>query len=329
MRERLGFDARLLTPLVVRKMTVIAAETRSYKRAVIALREADVFTSTNTVERVVLDVGAELTQRRDAPKSPLPLANRPENVPKLAVVECDGGRIRTREPDHGPGVTLSGKGWNETKNACLIRADHKTFDEDPKPDPPACFLDHKHVAKIAETEALSVAAPIPKDDPPSEEDKADELVPPADWAPKRQVRTVLSSMASSKIFGRQMKREAQQRRFFEADAKAFLGDGLPWNWSIWKQNFPEFTPILDFIHVLSYLFLAAKAVHQESRCLGPILRLDDRMLAGRSKSSVGGIGRLAGALGTSSRGCEFHGPTRDHHDDAALSDQQSRPHEVR
>jgi hypothetical protein len=59
-----------------------------------------------------------------------------------------------------------------------------------------------------------------------------------------------------------MKREAKQRRFFEAKAKAFLGDGLPWNWSIWKQNFPEFTPILDFIHVLSYLFLAAKAVHE-------------------------------------------------------------------
>jgi hypothetical protein len=85
MRERLGFDARLLTPWVVRKMTVIAAETRSYKRAVIALKEADVFTSTKTVEQVVLDVGAELTHRRDAPQSPLPLANRPENVPQLAV----------------------------------------------------------------------------------------------------------------------------------------------------------------------------------------------------------------------------------------------------
>ncbi len=84
-----------------------------------------------------------------------------------------------------------------------------------------------------------------------------------DWKPKRQVRTVLSSMASSKIFGRQMKREAKERRFFEAKAQAFLGDGLPWNWSIWQQNFPEFTPILDFIHVLSYLFLAAKAVHEE------------------------------------------------------------------
>ena len=47
-------------------------------------------------------------------------------------------------------------------------------------------------------------------------------------------------------------------------ARAFLGDGLPWNWSIWKEHFPTFTPILDFIHVLSYLFLAAKAVHQKA-----------------------------------------------------------------
>ena len=41
-----------------------------------------------------------------------------------------------------------------------------------------------------------------------------------------------------------------------------MGDGLPWNWSIWKVHFRNFTAILDFIHVLSYLFVAAKAVHQ-------------------------------------------------------------------
>ena len=72
---------------------------------------------------------------------------------------------------------------------------------------------------------------------------------------------MLASIAQSKVFGKQMEREAKRRRFFEANAKAFLGDGLPWNWSIWKKHFPDFTPILDFIHVLSYLFLAAKAVH--------------------------------------------------------------------
>lgn len=266
MREPLGFDARELTPGVVRKIVKLAAETRSHKRAVIALLEADVCTSAKTVERVVLDVGGELAQRRDAKKSSRPLARRPENLPALAVVECDGGRIRTRQPGNGPGVTLEGKGWNETKNACLIRADHKTFEDDPKPDPPACFLDPKHVAKIAETEALSVAAPVPEDEAVPEKEEPEEVLVPADhWKPKRQVRTVLSSMASSKIFGRQMKQEAKQRRFFEANAKAFLGDGLPWNWSIWKQNFPEFVPILDFIHVLSYLFVAAKAVQEHAQ----------------------------------------------------------------
>ena len=46
--------------------------------------------------------------------------------------------------------------------------------------------------------------------------------------------------------------------------RSFLGDGLPWNWSIQKAHFKDFTPILDFIHVLSYLFVAAKAIHSAS-----------------------------------------------------------------
>jgi hypothetical protein len=186
----------------------------------------------------------------------------------LAVVECDGGRARTREPGHGRGVHLSGEGWRETKNACLVRASRRTFANDPRPEPPACFSDPKHAAKIAETEAFSVAAPraaAPSDetlggasDVPLVEKGRD------DWRPKRLVRTVVSSMKSSRDFGRQRAKEAKQRRFFEATAKVFLGDGLPWNWTIWKEHFRDFTPVLDFIHPLSYLFLAAKTVHPSS-----------------------------------------------------------------
>jgi hypothetical protein len=156
---------------------------------------------------------------------------------------------------------LEGQGWREDKNACLIRAARKAFDNDPQPEPPPCFLDAEHVAKIAETEALSLAAPIPKDG--LDDDKPVEA-PAEDWRPKRLVRSVLSSMAESQEFGRQMQREAKRRRFYEATARAFLGDGLPWNWSIWKQCFRTFTPILDFIHVLSYLFVVAKAVHGQA-----------------------------------------------------------------
>jgi hypothetical protein len=246
-------------------MTIAAAETRSFKRAAIVVKEVGGQpVSFNTIQRVVHDVGQELAARRDAdPKTDNALAMRPESPPVLAVVECDGGRIRTREPGHGRGVHLQGEGWRETKNACLIRATRTVFDHDPQPEPPDCFSDPKHVAKIAETQALSVASVLAARDDTRELEPPDSaaLVPPADWRPRRLVRTVLASLADSKAFGQQMAREAKRRRFYEAPAKAFLGDGLPWNWSIHKQHFSDFTAILDFIHPLSYLFLAARAVH--------------------------------------------------------------------
>lgn len=247
-------------------MTRTAAETRSFARAALVMDEAvGIPVSAKTIERVIHDVGGELAQRRDTdPRSDQALAPRCESPPQLAVVECDGGRIRTREPGHGPGVRRTGEGgWREDKNACLIRALRTVSAEDPQPEPPESFRDPKHVAKIAETEALSVAALVPKDPTAGDVDD-DPPVPaaaPTAWQPKRLVRTVLSSLAESKTFGGQMAREAKRRRFEDAPAKAFLGDGLPWNWSIWKKHFAEFTPILDFIHVLSYLFVAAKAVH--------------------------------------------------------------------
>lgn len=245
-----------------------AAETRSFERARRVMSDvAGQPVSAKTIERVVGDVGGELAHRRDLdPRSDDALAQRPESPPELAVAECDGGRIRTREPGHGPGVHRTGEGWRETKNACLIRAARAVFEDDPQPEPPACFCDPKHVAKIAETEALSVAAPRPAQAPEVtvKERSKEPLLMPADWRPKRLVRTVLSSLANSKEFGKQMAREAKRRRFHHAQARAFLGDGLPWNWSIWKQHFRDFEPILDFIHVLSYLFVASKATHPRS-----------------------------------------------------------------
>jgi len=70
-------------------------------------------------------------------------------------------------------------------------------------------------------------------------------------------------MAEAKTFGQQMKREADYRRFQEASARAFVGDGLAWNWSVWKHYFADFVPILDFIHALSYLYAAALAMHPD------------------------------------------------------------------
>jgi len=255
--------------LLVKKITVTAADTRSFERTARVPRNAgDQPVSAKTIERVVHDVGWELAQRRDSGSHhDSALARYPEAPPDLAVVECDRGRIRAREPGHGPGVHGSGDGWRETKTACLIRAQRKTFDQDPQPEPPECFRDPEHVAKIAESEALSVAAPGSGSLAEVTVDDRRETAPPPvtlDWRPKQLVRTVLSSLACSNVFGKQMEQEAKRRRFLEAVAQAFLGDGLHWNWSIWKEHFPTFTPILDFVHVLSYLFLVARAVHQNA-----------------------------------------------------------------
>jgi hypothetical protein len=52
---------------------------------------------------------------------------------------------------------------------------------------------------------------------------------------------------------------AWERNFFGAKRQAFLGDGLPVNWTIQRRHFASFTPILDFVHALSYIFSAAFA----------------------------------------------------------------------
>lgn len=257
-RVALGLDARESTPGFKRQAVVLGAETRSFKRASIVLRDVLGYTvSTNTIERICLEVGNDLEAAQASDWKDVLTGE--VIVPELAIVEYDGGRIRTRQTDRGPGVHLSGKGWNETKNAILVSATSTLSEVDPEPNPPACFLNPKHVAKLTETaEIKEKAAPdeaIP-DPPQRSKRKAKKLRPK--HRPTRLLRTVLSSMHNSHDFGEQMAREARRRRFFDAIRKAFLGDGLACNWTIHETHFSDFTPILDFVHAVAYLFLAAR-----------------------------------------------------------------------
>jgi hypothetical protein len=254
-REALGLDARALTPALTQRIIYAASESRSFARAALVLQQVGGNeVSAKTIERVTLTVGKELAELRDAE----PGNNSQDCVfagtpPKLAVVEADGGRIRTRSEDCGPGV--HGQQWRETKNACLLRMTHQTFEEDPHPELPRAFCDPEKVAKLAEKEPLSGLA-MPQ------ESALEEL---GDCRPKRVTRTCVSSMADSHEFGRQMEREARRRGFFEALARAFLGDGLAWNWSIQRAHFPDFIPILDFIHPLGYLYAVATVMASDAQ----------------------------------------------------------------
>lgn len=212
--------------------------------------------SANTIERICLEVGNDLEAAEQDGWQSVLTGETP--IPELAIVEFDGGRIRTREAGCGPGVHLSGKGWNETKNAIFVNAWSTTSEVDPQLEPPDCFLNPDHVAKL--TEKAKAQEKQAETDPLSDEQEqppADDLPPGPTHKPRRLLRTVISSMKNSTEFGEQMHREATRRKFDQSPRKAFVADGLTCNWSIHQTHFRHYTPILDFTHAVSYLFTAS------------------------------------------------------------------------
>jgi hypothetical protein len=283
-REQLGLDSRRLSPGMVSMIVFTGGEVHSSKRASILLKRMGMEVSCNTVQRVLGDVGDELIDLRDHDKLSF---ERIESPPQLAVVQCDGGRILTRHPNQGPGVHQ--QAWKETKNAGLFRMTSEEMAEDPHPALPAAFADEFHVAQLAEMQRPEEAAGTPEI-PAFSGDSEQPSLSGKDGShrPRVLVRTVLSSMADSKTFGHQMKHEAKQRRFDEASRRAFVGDGLPWNWSIQQEHFSDFVAILDFIHVASYLYAAAAIIEESQEAKWACyLRLATDCWQGKSPKVVG------------------------------------------
>ena len=261
-RKALGLDPRESTPGFKHQLVVLNAELRSLKRAaMVTERVLGQKVSTNTIERICLDVAADVlaAEQRDW-KS---VITGEITAPSLAIVEFDGGRIRTRKTDCGPGVHLEASGWNETKNAIFVSALSTVSDVDPQPQPPRCFLDRDHVAKLSESTKICETSSENQRTANNEVSAVDAneihntAINNDAHKPRRVLRTFLSSLQSPKEFGRRMKREATRRRFDEASRKAFVGDGLPCNWKIHQTHFKDYVAVLDFVHAVTYLFDAS------------------------------------------------------------------------
>jgi hypothetical protein len=183
-------------------------------------------------------------------------------MPQAVVVEVDGGRLRTRASGQGPGVhQVENK---ENKIACLATLDSVTHAEDPQPEPPPAFVQPRRVQRLVQQMAsLAGESPTKEDAAGPAAPDAAEVEPPAGgidnepWAPKRRLRTCVASMAASHAFAPMMAAEAQARDFYAAARRAFVADGLAYNWSIQQGYFPDFEPIVDFLHVVCYLYQAA------------------------------------------------------------------------
>ena len=193
---------------------------------------------------------------------PLPRQHAPAKTPiELACVSVDGGRMQTR--DEGGGKGVHHPHWRENKNALFLRMKSGCFADDPHPELPACFASRERMKKLLSGVCEGTAPPVAAEKTASSADKAREAVADG-WRPEPLFRTCLSSLEDSDAFGRMMEVEADARGFYHAAKKAFVSDGLPYNWVIQRRHFRDFTPILDFVHAVEHLYEAARRVHDDA-----------------------------------------------------------------
>lgn len=238
-------------------------------------------------------IGQERAAERDRDVSAyqaLPLVERkaaPAGVtaPELAVVGCDGGRLQILDR-RGQAVEAekadadegrSGQHWRENKIGLLMTMKSEESTSDPCPEIPNNFVDPTRILKLArelKTKAsarqeaakessepetgVEALGSGPSSGSSSSSDSGSGSEPT--WTPPEVIeKRMVGSRVRWPAFGPILAQSAWAWGFYEAPRKAFIADGSENNWTIWREHFSSFEPILDFIHALSYVFAAAMA----------------------------------------------------------------------
>jgi hypothetical protein len=225
---------------------------------------AGIAISETQVRRLAREIGRELIDQRDQKvikHRRRQLTPRTQVISQAVVVEVDGGRIRTRVADAGPGVHDAQN--KEDKIACLATLEGPTFTDDPCPEPPHAFQCPRRVQRLVAQmqgdagEAFDQEIPENSTNSPHQSPRSMEQ---ERWSPRRLVMTCVASMETSASFGPVMAAEAQERHFYEASRRAFVADGSAYNWSIHRGYFADFEPIADFLHAICYVYRCARVV---------------------------------------------------------------------
>ena len=93
-------------------------------------------------------------------------------------------------------------------------------------------------------------------------DSADDLP----MSPKVITREVIATLENSRHLGEKLAAHAWFLGLFQAEFKAFVGDGSSWIWTIFDKHFRpfKFLAVLDIIHAVTYLDAAAMADRTEA-----------------------------------------------------------------
>jgi hypothetical protein len=255
---------------VLKKAVRQASKAASFVEASDDLSElAGISISPAHLERLSERIGSEWADVRDAEVAAFRKRQLPRAVVHAAPVSAvmlDGGRVRIRADERPRGVHEPQ--WHETKVGCCLSLSGRVHAEDPQPEPPSKLLDPPQVVRLAaEFKARGGATPV-------------ERCRCATAAKKRRkrrrkhrrrrgttqrLRTVVATTLDSESFGWQVAAEVQRRGLDRADRKACVCDGQKYNWTIFDLHLLPlgFVAILDFLHLVVYLYAASHAVRSK------------------------------------------------------------------
>lgn len=254
------------TPSVLKKVVYAGAQSASFAQAtkdLLALAELSV--SRERVQRWTKRVGeervAEVAARAETYQAlPLPERRRSPTtqVPQVACVETDGGRMQIRPRHQAASEQGDTAGyWRETLVGCLSSMVSEEHTVDPCPTVPPTFVDPPRMRLLSrEIKGFSSTAATNEETP---EAMPEETPPDRPGQPKLLVRSVVATRQGIDALGERLVAAAHGRGFHAARRKAFVADGSATNWSIHRQHFSHYTPILDFVHAICYVYAAAMA----------------------------------------------------------------------
>jgi hypothetical protein len=318
----LGIDQSGFSPRVQQKIVHAGVNGLSYQQASRDLTElSDLKVEPKPVERLVRKIGQERVDQRDAavtaherlPLMAKDIVAKPErSSPSVAMASVDGGRLQIR---CDPSEPKRDSHWRESKVAVLETYQSDVHEADPDPDVPRCFLDLNRTKEMVR----GLGHPLPiglefdgenrtrEQDKPTKEERHHK---PRPGRPKRLVRSVLASRKCAEEFGPMVHQAAWERNFFGAKRRAFLGDGLPVNWTIQRRHFASFTPILDFVHALSYVFSAAFAGRTVAEGSDVYKRWIQAMWSGQVATILTELEKRSAALGLPTSECTDGDPRK-------------------
>jgi hypothetical protein len=282
----LGIDLSQYSPALLDLVGYAGANKGSFREASLDLGKiGNVAIPEKQVERLSKRIGAERQAERDAEVArfvAMPLAQRCDEAPsgvaapadnQVAVIMADAGMMQLRdvknsaqgepaanndnEADDDPDQDKRPAGhWHEDKVGLVLTMRSPVCQSDPCPEVPATFLDAERVGKIVR--GLKKAAPLQEQAQTTEPSQQEAKVEYE--GPKLEKRRVVASRQSWPSFGPMLAAAAWLAGFAKASRKAFVADGARAIWGVWQARFSSYVPILDFIHALSYVYAAAKAV---------------------------------------------------------------------